>query len=931
MKASNKDLLGSSPYDFGLSVDIVKKTKKINKMLHEEKKDFMAKLNITRFVRSKLENDAATKLQSIYRGYNTRKNLGEISHFLDINHMIRANLRSYLDSSNYSTLTLGQYTRERQVVRNCAATLIQCAFRMFLSRKYLRRRKCEQNLRRKVHAAVVIQARARGISARARVKVLIEKRRIILYRLSVIKIQSALRGMFSRRRVYRRRYRLQFLAARMIQSWYRAKYSRKMTNHIKSVMHFRQSNKGAMLMQTVVRRFLSIRRVNRIRLRKFHVLISSWVIRMQCLARKFLAKVTLRKKKQLVQQKVVEEQLKRATELRKEQQAKIDEESKSLLEGADIFVQAEKGNTVGVEDIFKGLMGGVHTVHDVNAQGDNLITISAKVGNSDLLRKCIMWGFNINHRNMDGHLAIALAAKNNHLPAFQYLFSFYNSAENATEKQVLQLTEEDIGFLLVSAAANCAIADMTMLQALIAQGVDVNTPSVNGMTAIHAACEIGHIEAFKLLLKNKAKPEGVDETGQSPLHKACSSSLQLVQWILGLDPEFSTYMAESTRYASVVTVDADGKDCVLHAALAGQTEVVELLDSIIQNGGGLQSSSQSGKRKGGGGEEDNHEEISWSAQDITKAVNLVSTGNVFCLHRILDAGFDADWQDVDTGLSMSLASCKRGDTDIIDQLLEKGADFSLVDQLGRNCMHYAAMAGENSSSLAVFLITHPAAAKCKLSKSLLLAKDQTGDTPFHIAAREGSEINVDLLASDIFPAVLNVRNEDGMTPLLLACRYYREKLIHVYLKLGADALAVDNHDRGCMWHLFHPEASILNVRRPLCSEFVIITLQGSNASFNRKEKDEEVAKLAAEISTVVALLKAGCTLYTDYGGTPEDVLRLPYKSFVPPTAPHDPDSEPGDVILQELSMGLIKAIVPSVVSPLDAWRLCKFCIHYFYH
>jgi ankyrin repeat protein len=29
-------------------------------------------------------------------------------------------------------------------------------------------------------------------------------------------------------------------------------------------------------------------------------------------------------------------------------------------------------------------------------------------------------------------------------------------------------------------------------------------------------------------------------------------------------------------------------------------------------------------------------------------------------------------------------------------------------------------------------------------------------------------------------------------------------------------------------------------------------------------------------------------------------------------------------MLQELSMGLVKAIVPSVINPLDAWRLCKF-------
>eukprot|EP00981_Chlorochromonas_danica_P010581 scaffold3290_cov165-Ochromonas_danica.AAC.24 len=949
----------------------------MNQMLHEEKKEFMAKLNVTRFVRSKLELDATTKIQAIYRGYYVRKNFGEIRHYLATNSMIRANIRSFLNHRGYATMGLAQYTKERQALRKFCATLIQTAFRCLLSRKCLRRLKYDRKQLKRVQAAVVIQARARGISARGRVKALIEKRRIILYRLSVIKIQAALRGMFGRRKVWRRRYRLYVLAARIIQSWYRAKYSHRMANHIKHIMQLRKTNRGALMMQKAVRRFLSIRRVARIRLRRLHVLIFTWVTCIQCLIRKFLARVNTGKRRRIVRDRLAEEKRLQEENEKAKLAAQMQAENRALLDSADIYLQAREGNTVGVEDIFKGLMGGESLqVTDTNADGDTLLTIAAAYGNVDLLRKCILWGFDINHRNNEGLTAIMVAAKANHLPAFQYLLSFYKASEVATPEPVdtalqtdtskaeeegnapltsentesvvegealpppaavdvnkktesstvdgpiLLLEQEDIGFLLVTAAANAAIADLTMLQALLLQGFDVNTPSQAGMTAVHAICEIGHVEGFKLLTaKFKAKIEGVDELGQSPLHKASSSSLQIVQWILGLDPEFHTYMSEQTRLSSIQAPDGDGKDCLLLAALSGQSEILELMDGIV-SAAGSSGLSKRQSRLDGHNAENESEEISWSPQDISKTMQLVLSGNIFCLHRVLESGFELDWQQEEDGLTTALAASSRGDIDVANMLLQRGADFSLVDSRGRNCMHYAALHGQNASEFIAHLLSHPTAGSCRVTKALLIAADSEGDTPFHLAAKDGTEINVDLLAAEIFPEVLNIQNKQGMTPLSLACSNYHEKLILSYLRLGADALIIDESERSCLWHIFHPKQTILSTRRPLCSEYMSINGLASPAA--RKDKDEEVVRLAQECAVVVALLKAGCTLYTEYGRTPEEMLRLPNPATGSPQISSDPSSEPGDVALQECAMTLFKSIIPAIISPLDAWRLCKY-------
>jgi ankyrin repeat protein len=1044
-----KDIVGGLPYDFGLSVDMDKKKRKLNKMLQDEKKEFMNKLNLTRFVRSKLETNSVLRLQALYRGYYVRNNFEEIRHYLGIHKMIRSNLRSYLESESYPISTLAQYHKKRQEYRHLAAKLIQAFFKRYLSRQCFRRKKYSQFLLMRSRSAIIIQSLTRGVIARGKVRSILDKKSVSLRLKSVIQIQSAMRKLFAKRRVLNRRYKLQWLAARMIQCWYRAKYSRRMARHIKQALYFRRANRAALLMQGIVRRFLSIRRVNRIRMRKFFITITRPVIRIQCLIRCFLARIAVQRKRssvRMIREEKLSKQKSQEELLAKEKESK---ENQALLESANIFLQAKRGNTVDVEDIFMGLVGGEeHTAEETDENDDNLFTIAASLGNNDLLRKCLMWGFDINHRNKDGMTAIMLAAKNQQFQAFSYLLSFHPQSKNqpqqidsslarsssqdgnttalvgggggAGEEKLknihLELNDDDIGFLFVqaayyvnhpvSSATSPSSSDLTMLQCLVSLGFDINSVSSNhgNTSAIHVACEIGNPDAFKYLFKQKAKVDVKDEVQQLPLHKAVTSNILLVKWILGLDPNFQTYMSPENRIANLTSLDADGKDCLLLAILKGKIEIVVLLEAILSNNGQYsegnegktninaegssnnlahaKSASVSSSAGGGGSASNvhpsasvaasnnklptnipsamNNEEIGWSVTDIQAVIELVENNNLFCFHKVISYGFDINWLQDMTNRSLPMIACWIGDFDILELLLNLSADFGTLDENDESVFHYAIkphpkhLISSSSSSHSVnqtlykkkdgiipFLLSHPFKSKCNITPNLLLqCSKKNKENCFHYAAKDGLELNIDLLIdTNLLQQAMHAKNEEGQTPFQVACCYYQEKIIQNYLKLGANIHHEDSQGNNCFWYLFHPNKErVLCQRRVFTSEYNLQT----STSISRKERDEENNRIQSECNLVGLFLKNGCRLYTKLKSS-DDHLNMvtPEKlkeTLFPPKPPqanlssssenanYDKDYErlePGDILLYEYSYTFLKMIIPNLVSPLDAWRLRK--------
>lgn len=938
--------LGDSPFDSIMSVDLRTRKKKMNQILLSEKNKFMHRLHSTRSWRVKLEAKAATRIQALYRGHFVRMNAANLRQSSKISKQVRSNILSYLASQHNIHISLSKYKNGLPRVRNISAATIQTAYFRYLSRKYLRRRRYDALLKRRLSAVVRIQRTVRGVAARERVKLFVERMRMVHVMRAVLKIQTLVRKHLARRRVRLRRLKLHHFASRLIQDWYRARFARKMAANIKAMLLFRKTKNGATAMQGIVRRFLAKRRVHRIRLRRLYVVLSRCATMIQCLIRRYLARVKVPRRRLLVnaarKEKLMLLEQQRARETREREAS----EQKSLLDSVDLFLQARQGNVVEVEDIYCGLVSAdEHDPGEVDPKtGENLLSIAAQLGNLELVRKCLKWNFDMNFRNdVSGLSVFMVAAKYNQLSVMKYLLAPPFTADEGVDVTPLDtpLSEEDLGFLLVTSAANASLDDsMQMLKLVLSlEGVSVDfRNAVTGMTALHAACEVGHVEAFKLLLKEKADMEVEDDLSQTILHKASASSYKITELILGLDPSFPTYMSDQSRFEMVTKVDGDGKDSILHAALNGQAETLELLVDIAKKGvessrgltkgvstKGIAASTKQQSFKWG----DQSADINWSSADISKALLLVERGNLLCLEKLADIGFDFSWADEDTGRTMAMVACQSGDLDSIDLVMSHGADFSAADRGGRTAVHYAALCTKQEG-LIPHLLTHQHASKCKVSDKGLLATDNEGDNVYHLSVRANYLLNIDLLAQSVMGEALEMKNRAGMTPLLLACSLYRLELVKGLLLIGADALQVDSNRRSCLWHLYHPQKGAVPAasHRSVCSEFK----RQNNPNMTRREVESDALRVGSEISVVQALLQAGCSLYDDYRVTPEAII-MALTPTIDDQVPMEETSnhsyhQPGDIAVQELSFTLFKTIfVGRLVTKPDAWRLRKTALH----
>ncbi len=141
-------------------------------------------------------------------------------------------------------------------------------------------------------------------------------------------------------------------------------------------------------------------------------------------------------------------------------------------------------------------------------------------------------------------------------------------------------------------------SDRATIRALLKQQADVNSPQVDGMTALHWAVHLEDFETAKLLLKSGADADVTNRYGVSPLSLACvNGNNELVELLLasGADPNTSQRGGETVlmtaartgkvgpmkallaRGAKVDARERRGQTALMWAAAEGHAAVVELL------------------------------------------------------------------------------------------------------------------------------------------------------------------------------------------------------------------------------------------------------------------------------------------------------------------------------------------------------------------
>lgn len=939
-------MLPGNPFEEGLVVNEERLHQRNCSLLRKERKEFMEKLRTSRYIRTVVENSAVITIQKMYRRHWVLRHWGSIRDECLVHKRLRAAVKEYLlqpttpaDQKQLLLLNPAKHRENYRALRFKSARRIQCLFRKFMSRRVLRYRRYQLFQLKRRNAAVKIQCLARKSVSIALVKLLHTRRKVSRYAKSALLIQTHVRKMFARRLVRKVRYKFRTIAARMIQCWYRSHHSKWKASKIKELVMRERRFIGALGLQGLVRRRVARQRVNRLRLRRLYLYVFMASLKIQCMVRKKLSLLRVRRVRaeRARARKEKEAQDKAATaEAEAKASSAAAAAAASKAEFNDIYAQIRLGDTKRVEDIFHGA-GGACDARDpthVDAKGDTLLTLAAALGNPDLVSKCIAWQLDVNHRNAEGLNSLMLAAKYDHAVVDLLL-----SAEIKMRLNFAALIQDDAAFLLLATLdaagratkkSGSAPEHLERLQALLGVhglGGSINSKDAryHNMSPVHLAAYTGNADVFSLIIKSRPHTDVVDDRGHTPLHSACQSpcaQVDIVKTLLGLDAASTgVIVPEPKRAAALQARDKEGKDCLVLAALAGQTAVLLFAQDFLRNDAFSKGSASGDVAAAQAG-------ITWTDADVHATLRLAETGNDVCLAYLLQVGLDPTRATADAGTTVSMAACLHGHLIFVNVLLDHGVKLlGQKDIKGQTAMHYAA-ACASAGTLVAHLLVHERASDCGVTGMSLAAQDEGGLTPLHVAAVTGVEVSVELLARRGVQKALATRDfsTEGLTPLLTAAKHQNRNVLALYLRMTDDVAAVlDHQGRNALWWFMHPSLSALApvpTRRPPSSEF--LSRRGLQSKMGKKEKDDAAQALEADVEAIKTLLRAGCPLYSAAAAaaSPEQLLALPFnaKAGEAPSLEQRQQLEAGDLLAAELSLTALKA-VPECLSKKDAWRL----------
>lgn len=224
---------------------------------------------------------------------------------------------------------------------------------------------------------------------------------------------------------------------------------------------------------------------------------------------------------------------------------------------------------------------------DINAEGSPPLVRAAEGGHTQTLEYLHKRGADINSTDKNGNTPLHLAAANGHYYAVNRLLRFKANPDltNAHDETPLELAVQrgrhDIVRLLVEAGTGIdafttiGLGNIEALENVLAKNPDAVNVVKRGRTPLHVACELGNIDAVKLLIKAGAQvnPERENDSVRTPLHEAIKyNQVEAVDLLLKNDADPNATFDDGSTIAPPI----------YFAVIAGQLETVK---ALLERGG----------------------------------------------------------------------------------------------------------------------------------------------------------------------------------------------------------------------------------------------------------------------------------------------------------------------------------------------------------
>ncbi len=198
--------------------------------------------------------------------------------------------------------------------------------------------------------------------------------------------------------------------------------------------------------------------------------------------------------------------------------------------------------------------------------------------------------------------------------------------------------------------------------------------------------------------------------------------------------------------------------------------------------------------------------------DEKSFLRAASTGDEVAVSTFIAAGMNPNVQEPTTGGSALISAATRGDLEMVNALLQGGADVNQKDEKGFTALLRALQnereeianilvarpeldvnaQGEGGANALISFVARqrqPAVEDLLKRGANVNLQDSEGDTALNIAVQRGNVDIVNLLLSK--GADPNIKNKLGGTPLMWAGVFGRKEIAQILLDKGADPRAKD--------------------------------------------------------------------------------------------------------------------------------------------